>query len=87
MSDSLPLYNSRLPKIYIQYVRKHYPDIDVGSILQESGIANYELEDPSHWFSQEQIDRLHDIIVARTGNPDISREGNPTRVSDLAPAQ
>jgi PAS domain S-box-containing protein len=74
MSDSLPLYNSRLPKIYIQYIRKHYPDIDVGSILQESGIANYELEDPSHWFSQEQIDRFHDIIVARTGNPDISRE-------------
>ncbi|CAB1062054.1 Adenylate cyclase (EC [Olavius sp. associated proteobacterium Delta 1] len=74
MSDSLPLYNSRLPKIYVQYVRKHYPDIDVDSILQESGIANYELEDPSHWFNQEQIDRFHDIIVARTGNPDISRE-------------
>ncbi len=74
MSDSLPLYNSRLPKIYIQYVRKHYPDIDVDSILQESGIANYELEDPSHWFKQEDIDRFHDIIVARTGNPDISRE-------------
>ena len=74
MSDSLPLYNSRLPKIYVQYVRKHYPDIDVDSVLQESGIANYELEDPSHWFKQEEIDRFHDIIVARTGNPDISRE-------------
>jgi PAS domain S-box-containing protein len=74
MSDSVPLYNSRLPKIYVQYVRKHYPDIDIDSILQESGIANYELEDPAHWFNQKQIDRFHDIIVARTGNPDISRE-------------
>jgi PAS domain S-box-containing protein len=83
MSDSLPLYNSRLPKVYLQYVRKYYPDIDVDTILQESGIANYELEDPSHWFNQEQIDRFHDIIVARTGNPDISREaGRYTTSSD-----
>jgi len=74
MGDSLPLYNSRLPKIYLQYVRKHYPEIDINSILQESDIAIYELEDPSHWFKQEQIDRFHDIIVARTGNPEISRE-------------
>lgn len=74
MGESLPLYNSRLPKIYLQYVRKHYPEININSILQEADIAIYELEDPSHWFNQEQIDRFHDIIVARTGNPDISRE-------------
>ena len=74
MGDSLPLYNSRLTKIYVQYLRKHYSDIDIDSILQESGIANYEIEDPSHWFNQKQIDRFHDIVVARTGNPNISRE-------------
>ena len=74
MSDQTPLYNSRLTKIYVQYVRQHYPDIDMDSVLQEAGIANYEIEDPAHWFSQEQSDRFHSIIVARTGNPDISRE-------------
>ena len=74
MSESAPLYNSRLNKIYLQYLRKYYPDIDIGSILEEAGIANYEIEDPAHWFTQEQQDRLQDILVARTGNPNIARE-------------
>ena len=74
MSASAPLYNSRLNKIYVQYLRKYYPDIDVNSILDEAEIASYEIEDPAHWFTQEQQDRLHDILVARTGNPNIARE-------------
>ena len=74
MNESVPLYNSRLNKIYLQYLRKYYPDIDVDSILEEAGIANYEIEDPAHWFTQEQQDRLQDILVARTGNPNIARE-------------
>ena len=39
MSESAPLYNSRLNKIYVQYLREYYPDIDVDSILEEAGIA------------------------------------------------
>ncbi len=74
MSESTPLYNSRLNKIYLQYLRKHYSDIDVDAILEEAGIANYEIEDPAHWFTQEQQDRLQEILVARTGNPNIARE-------------
>jgi PAS domain S-box-containing protein len=61
-------------KIYLQYLRKYYPDIDVDSILEEVGIASYEIEDPAHWFTQEQQDRLQEILVARTGNPNIARE-------------
>ena len=38
------------------------------------GIAKYEIEDPAHWFTQEQQDRLHEILVARTGNPNIARD-------------
>ena len=74
MSDSSPLYNSRITKIYTQYLRKYYSDVDLDSILEEAGIARYEIEDPAHWFSQEQQDRLHDILVARTGNPNIARD-------------
>jgi len=74
MSKSEPLYNSRVTKIYINYLKKNYPDIDVDLVLNEAGIANYEIEDPAHWFTQEQQDRLHDILVSRTGNPDIARE-------------
>jgi len=74
MSESTPLYNSRVTKIYVQYISNYYPDIEVDSVLEEAGIANYEIEDPAHWFTQEQQDRLHDILVARTGNPNIARE-------------
>ena len=74
MSESAPLYNSRITKIYIQYLSKYYPDIDIDAVLNEAGIARYEIEDPAHWFSQEKVDRLHDILVARTGNPKIARE-------------
>ncbi|MGD9291116.1 MAG: hypothetical protein PVG74_26090, partial [Desulfobacterales bacterium] len=74
MNESTPLYNSQVNKIYLQYLRKYYPDIDVDSILEEVGIASYEIEDPAHWFTQEQQDRLQEILVARTGNPNIARE-------------
>ena len=74
MSDQIPLYNSRLYAVYLQYLRKYYPDIDTDSILQDAGIAKYEIEDPAHWFSQEQSNRFHESVVARTGNPDIARE-------------
>ncbi|MGB5749292.1 MAG: ATP-binding protein [Desulfobacterales bacterium] len=74
MSKSEPLYNSRVTKIYINYLKKNYPDINVDLVLNEAGIANYEIEDPAHWFTQEQQDRLHDILVSRTGNPNIARE-------------
>jgi PAS domain S-box-containing protein len=74
MSESAPLYNSRITKIYIQYLIKYYPDIDLEAVLDEAEIARYEIEDPAHWFTQEKVDRLHDILVARTGNPHIARE-------------
>ena len=74
MSESAPLYNSRVTKIYIQYLQKYFPDIDVDSVLKEAGIANYEIEDSAHWFTQEQQDCLHEILVSRTGNPNIARD-------------
>ncbi len=74
MSKSEPLYNSRVTKIYINYLKKNYPDIDVDLVLNEAGIASYEIEDPAHWFTQEQQDRLHDILVSRTGDPNIARD-------------
>jgi PAS domain S-box-containing protein len=74
MSDQIPLYNSRLYEIYLQYLRKYYPDIDTDSLLQDAGMTNYEIEDPAHWFNQEQSNRFFDSVVARTGNQDIARE-------------
>ena len=33
MDQPAPLYNSRVTKIYIQYLQKYYPDIAVDSVL------------------------------------------------------
>ena len=74
MSEHEPLYNSRVTRIYIQYLKKNYPDIDVDTILDRVGIAKHELEDPAHWFTQERQDRLHEVLVAETGDPDIARK-------------
>jgi PAS domain S-box-containing protein len=74
MNEQQPLYNSRLTKTYIQYLRHRYPDLDIESILKEAGIAHYQIEDSAHWFSQEQVDRFQAAVVAKTGEANIARE-------------
>ncbi|UCF92561.1 MAG: PAS domain S-box protein [Desulfobacterales bacterium] len=74
MSEQPPLYNSRITKIYIQYLRRYHPNIDIAAVLKEAGLAIYEIEDPAHWFTQDQVDRFHDILVQRTSDPDVSRK-------------
>ncbi len=74
MSEELPLYNSRITKNYLVYLEKYYPSIDIDSILHYAGMTRYEVEDPSHWFTQQQVDRFHKILVDKTGNPRISRD-------------
>ena len=69
-----PLYNSRIIGTFVDYIKKHYPDLDIDSILSYAGITNYELADQGHWFSQRQIDRFHKILSEKTGKLDISRE-------------
>ncbi|MBW2412413.1 MAG: PAS domain S-box protein, partial [Deltaproteobacteria bacterium] len=74
MNDQQPLYNSRVNKAYIDYLRMNFPQIHINSVLKMAGIADYEIEDSAHWFTQEQQDRLHDILVAETGDADIARK-------------
>ena len=79
--DTSPLYNSRIINTYIEYLEKFYPEIDIDAILQDSGITRHEVEDPGHWFTQLQADRLNRKVVARTGNPNIAREAGRYTVS------
>ncbi|MBN1625449.1 MAG: GAF domain-containing protein [Deltaproteobacteria bacterium] len=69
-----PLYNSRLIKNYIEYVKKFHPEADIDSILNHAYINRYEIEDQGHWFSQWQVDRFHERLLKETKNPNISRE-------------
>ena len=74
MTDNTPLYNSRLMKIYLEYIRKYHPDVSPDSVLENAGINWFEVEDPAHWFNQEQIDRFHETLVKQTGKTTIARE-------------
>ena len=72
--EDTPLYNSRLIKNYVEYLRKFYPQIDPNDILEYAGIEPYEIEESGQWLSQRQIDRFHEMLSQLTDNPNISRE-------------
>jgi len=74
VSDTSPLYNSRITKTYLEYIKRSYPDLDIDSIFEYAGMTRYEVEDPAHWFTQEQADLFQDALVEKTGNPNIARE-------------
>ncbi len=72
--NDIPLYNIRNIKIFIEYIRKHYPNIGIDPILEYAAIATHQLEDEGHWLTQTQIDRFFEIVVRETGNSNIARE-------------
>lgn len=74
MDNSPRLYNSRIIKLYTTYLGIHYPKVDVPAILKESRISKVEIDDPGHWFTQEEVDGFHQKVLHATGNPAISRE-------------
>ena len=84
-----PIYSSRLIQSYVQYLRRFYPDIDIGDLLRYAGMTIYEVEDPAHWLSQDQIDRFHQILDRKTGTTSISREAGRfiTKAENMGPAK
>ncbi|MGD8947344.1 MAG: ATP-binding protein [Desulfobacterales bacterium] len=84
-----PLYSSRIIMIYIEYLKRNYPDLDIDLILESAGMTKYAAEDPGHWFSQDQVNRFHEALVAKTGNENIAREAGRFAVSSerLGPAK
>jgi hypothetical protein len=84
-----PLYNSRIIITYVEYLKKFHPHVDIDSVLQFAGMTRHEVDDPGHWFNQQQTDKFHDILVARTGNPRIARDSGRFTIScnRLGPAK
>jgi len=75
VSDTTPLYSSRITKNYIEYIKKNYPDLDIDYLIEYAGMTKPEVEDPAHWFTQDQTDRFQDALIEKTGNLNIAREG------------
>jgi len=72
--DNTPLYNSRVLKSYVEYLKRYLPDIDIAPLLKYADIETYQLDDEGHWLTQEQSDRFHKILVETTKDPDISKK-------------
>ena len=72
--DKRPLYNSRIIKSYIGFIKKYYSSINLHELLHYAKIKSYEVEDESHWFTQEQVDLFYEKLEALTGNKNIARE-------------
>jgi PAS domain S-box-containing protein/putative nucleotidyltransferase with HDIG domain len=72
--EEVPLYNSRLVNNYLEYLKRYYPDVDVGAIIKGADMGTHQLEDGGHWFTQRQLDRFHELLEEKTGNDNISRE-------------
>jgi len=68
------LYNSRILFSYLMLIKTHYSYINIDELLSYAGIKSYQLEDEGHWFTQNQINRFHEILRAKTNNQKIARE-------------
>lgn len=68
------LYHIRLIGTYVELLEKHYPEVDIDEVLGYAGLTRYELSDMGFWFSQDQADRFYEIVLKKTGNPNIALE-------------
>jgi PAS domain S-box-containing protein len=72
--NSLRLYNSRVIQTYLDYIETAFPGLDGRELLDRAGITAHEVSDTGHWFTQQDVDRFHQVVVERTGDENISRK-------------
>ncbi|WP_300675053.1 ATP-binding protein [Desulfoluna sp.] len=73
-SGSGALYNSRLLKFCDNYAREKYSQLRLEPVYRIAGIRKYEIDDPGHWFTQDQCDKYYLALMELCGNPEFARE-------------
>jgi PAS domain S-box-containing protein len=74
MDGKAELYNSRALGAYLEYIERHYPDINKEMVLRYAGINKDDLLNLSHYFSQEQLNSFYEILKVKTGNASLARD-------------
>jgi HD-GYP domain-containing protein (c-di-GMP phosphodiesterase class II) len=69
-----PLYNSRILNSYLSLIKSQYNYININELLAYARIESYQADDEGHWFTQEQMNKFHEILLNKTNNKDIARE-------------
>ena len=72
--ESQKLYNSSNLSVFLEYIEKYYPGVSIKEVLDYASITQFEILDAGHWFDQNQIDRFYEILIQKTGNPNLARE-------------
>jgi PAS domain S-box-containing protein len=74
MGIQQPLFNSKLMKIYLEYIAETYPHIDISPVFEYSKISPLEINESGHWFDESQVDRFYHYLVEKTGNQNLARD-------------
>jgi HD-GYP domain-containing protein (c-di-GMP phosphodiesterase class II) len=72
--DNAPIYSSQIVSTYIKFIKSNYSYIVINDLLSYAKMESYQIDDPGHWFTQQQINRFHEKLTALTGNKDVARE-------------
>jgi len=72
-NDASPIYNSRILKVYLEFLQNAYPHINQDDVLKKTAIEKYTINDPAHWLTQEEVDRFYTVMSEQTGEPNIAR--------------
>jgi len=68
------IYNSKIIDYYIKLIKQKYSHINVIDLLKFADMKPYEVDDQSHWFTQDQVNRFYEKLVQMSGNDQIARE-------------
>lgn len=74
ISGPARLYNSRILRVYLEYLATHHPGVDTDALLGHTGLDRALVEDPAVWVTQPQVDRFHAWLVENLDEPDIARK-------------
>lgn len=74
MGIQQPLFNSKLMKIYLEYIAETYPHMDISPVFEYSNISPLEISESGHWFDESQVDRFYQYLVEKTGNQNLARD-------------
>lgn len=84
MSDrrlTKPHYKSVIFASYLELLAQKYPHINVNDLVEKAGLSPGQMRDENHWVSVTFEKKIMDLIVERTGDPNIYYEAGRLGVS------
>jgi HD-GYP domain-containing protein (c-di-GMP phosphodiesterase class II) len=78
------LYNSKVIDTFLKLIKSKYSYVDIAELLAYAGMEQYQVDDQSHWFTQEQINRFYEKAQQLTHNENLARDAGRYAVSPEA---